>query len=93
MLLVLRTLGLVPDTWWTEHAYQLGTLAEGMLLSFALADRIKLLDAERNRATAALAAQRERGAQALLDTQDAERRRIAQDLHDGLGRAQPARAA
>ena len=85
VLLVLRTLGLVPSTWWTEHAYQLGTLAEVMLLSFALADRIKLLDAERNRATAALAAQRERGAQALLDTQDAERRRIAQDLHDGLG--------
>ncbi|WP_420467370.1 sensor histidine kinase [Panacagrimonas sp.] len=84
-LLVLRTLGLIPSNWWTEHAYQLGTLAEVMFLSFALADRINLLNAERDRATTALAEQRERSAQALLDTQDAERRRIAQDLHDGLG--------
>jgi two-component system, sensor histidine kinase LadS len=85
LLLVLRTLGVVPGNWWIEHAYQLGTLAEALLMSFALADRINLLKEARDQATQALAEQRERGAQALLDTQDTERRRIAQDLHDGLG--------
>ncbi len=85
VLLCLRTAGAVPATWLTEHAYQLGTMAEAMLLSFALADRINLLNLEKERATQALAQQRERGAQALLDVQDAERRRIAQELHDGLG--------
>lgn len=84
-LLSLRTAGFLPASWLSEHAYQIGTMAEAMLLSFALADRINLLNVEKERATHALAQQRERGAQALLDVQDAERRRIAQELHDGIG--------
>ncbi len=71
---VLRTAGVVPSYWFTEHALQIGTAIETMLLSIALADRINILSAEK------AAAQR-----ATTVAHDEERRRIAQDLHDGLG--------
>lgn len=73
-LFILRLLDVLPSTWLTEHALQTGTAVEVMLLSFALADRINLLNREKDQAQ-----------RALLDAQDDERRRIAQDLHDGLG--------
>lgn len=74
VLLALRTMGLVTPSWWSEHGLQLGTAAEVMLFSFALADRINTLNSEK------LAAR-----QALVNAHDSERRRIARELHDGLG--------
>lgn len=71
---VLRTLGVLPMSWWSEHFLQLGTAVEAMLFSFALADRINALHGEK------LAAQK-----AVVSAHDSERRRIARDLHDGLG--------
>jgi signal transduction histidine kinase len=78
LLLALRSLGLVPSHFLIEHAVQFATAAEALLLSFALADRITLLREQ------ALAAQRDL-ARKLIAAQDAERKRIAGDLHDGLG--------
>lgn len=73
-LIAMRTMGLIPPSWWSEHILQVGTAAEAMLFSFALADRINALSAEK------LAAQ-----QAVVSAHDGERRRIAADLHDSLG--------
>lgn len=72
--IVLRTLGVLSPSWWNEHLLQIGTAAEAMLFSFALADRINTLNQDK------LAAK-----EAVVTAHDSERRRIARDLHDGLG--------
>jgi len=85
VLLVLRALDMVPENWWTVHSYQIGSALEALLLSFALADRINLLNRERDAARAALDRERDETSRRLIEVQDAERRRIANDLHDSLG--------
>ncbi|EIC22942.1 diguanylate cyclase [Thiorhodovibrio frisius] len=45
-----RALGLVPDSLWAEHAFQMGISAEFMLFSLALAQRIDLLRREKQEA-------------------------------------------
>ncbi len=74
VLIVMRVMGLISPSWWSEHALQTGTAVEVMLFSLALADRINTLQADK------LAAQQE-----IISAHDSERRRIAADLHDGLG--------
>jgi two-component system, sensor histidine kinase LadS len=91
-MLSLRMLDLLPGEFWIEHAVQFGTALEALLLSFALADRITLLTREKAAAQASLI-EAERDALALqrafserlLDVQDKERKRIAAELHDGVG--------
>ncbi len=92
LLAVLRYMGVLPANFATENAIQIGTALEALLLSFALADRINLLkEAEEHAHTkllaaeqSALEAQRDLSRR-LIDAQDGERRRIASELHDGLG--------
>ena len=78
LLLALRQFELVPSHPVTEHAVHASTLLEALLLSFALADRIDL------RREAEAAAQRA-FSHRLIAAQDAERKRIAGELHDGVG--------
>lgn len=92
----MRYFGFFPYTNWTEHLLQLGSGLEVVLLSLALGYRIRLLDSERQRAKEeatqlrlergiSLQRERARGLALLLEQQDQDRRRIARDLHDGLG--------
>ncbi|MBO6934373.1 MAG: hypothetical protein JJ863_05345 [Deltaproteobacteria bacterium] len=74
------TQGLVPMSFWARHGLKVGTCVEALILSFALADRVRML--ERGK----LAAQRALSS-GLLSAQDAERRRIAGELHDGIGQS------
>ncbi len=50
MLYPLRNYGLVPTNFFTVHGIQIGSLAEMMLLSFALAARINHIRAEKEKA-------------------------------------------
>ncbi|MGE0321058.1 MAG: 7TM diverse intracellular signaling domain-containing protein [Polyangiaceae bacterium] len=92
ILLGVADLQWIPKSFVTEHAVKLGTALEALFFSFALADRIRLLQAQRAAAQQtlleaerdALAAQRRFGVQ-LIAAQDAERERIARELHDGFG--------
>lgn len=93
LLLALRYLGVLPPgNFVIDHTVQIGTALEALILSFALADRINFLtraeaDAQANLLAAeqrALVAQRDLSRR-LIDAQDAERRRIAGELHDGVG--------
>jgi signal transduction histidine kinase len=83
-LFVLRTYGLIAPTPVTARAFDLGVALEALLLSFALADRITVLEAQKRAAEAATAAARAGFAARLLERQQDDRRRIARALHDSL---------
>ena len=89
--LALVTAGLIQANWFTGHAITVGSALDALLLSFALADRINLLNQDRARLQRdllsaerqSLAAQ-QRYSKDLLAAQDAERARLARELHDGV---------
>jgi len=92
----LKFTGLIPHTPFTEHALQVGSAFEMVLLSLALADRIRDLQAEgvareheleRVQLTHArdLIALREESARRVIDAQDERNRVLASDLHDSVG--------
>ena len=67
------------------HMLEVGALAEGMLFSLALADRIKILDREKTTAES-LALEIERSfAKKLVEVQERERKSVAGALHDSIG--------
>lgn len=93
-LMALRSLGLVASNAWTEHLISFGACLEALLLSLALADRIRRLGVENERAQRALVSAKRDALEAqraftgeLIRAQDGERQRIASDLHDGLGQS------
>ncbi len=92
VVIVARTYGLLEVSFWTEHLFSIGTAVAAVLLSFALADRITFLRNEKMAAQAQLIeavhaaeADRKRFSAQLLNAQDSERKRIAEELHDGVG--------
>lgn len=92
VLLIARTLSWVDPSFWTEQLLALGTAASALLLSFALADRINLLREERERIQQELllseqSAHKERQyfTHRLISAQDYARKKVATDLHDGIG--------
>ncbi len=92
ILLIARTLSWVEPSFWTEQLLVLGTAVSSLLLSFALADRINLLREERERIQQELllseqTAHKERQyfTHRLISEQDNARKKIATDLHDGIG--------
>ncbi|MFK7988314.1 MAG: 7TM diverse intracellular signaling domain-containing protein [Sandaracinaceae bacterium] len=93
-LVALRSFGLVPSNLFTEHLMTIGACLEALLLSLALADRIRRLGVENERTQRALVSAKRDALEAqrsftgqLLRAQDGERQRIASDLHDGLGQS------
>lgn len=60
-------------------------LWEGIIVFLLIIKRLRILYEENNRMTRQLALQRERNMQTLLTGVENERKRIAQELHDGSG--------
>ncbi len=85
LLYLLRTAGIIESSPLTEHAIEVSTALEALLLSFALADRINILEADKRAAEITTARMRERFSQQLIRSQEADRRRIAGELHDSIG--------
>jgi len=92
VLLILGNLNLIEAGALSKQALKIGTALDAILLSFGLADRIKTLAGERESARRDADEQREKAlilqrdfARKLLDSQEQERRRIAGELHDGIG--------
>ena len=52
MITISMMLGYLPNNLWTTHASKIGSALEIVLLSFALADRIKILERAKNHAEA-----------------------------------------
>ncbi len=70
--------GVVPMDFAAQHGIKIGTCIEALVLSFALADRIALLEKHKLQAQQVFS-------QKLLQAQDQERRRLSSELHDGVG--------
>ncbi len=70
---------------WNHFIFEFGLAVEAVLLSLALASRIKLLQQEKLSAQLALLDSKNSFANQLITAQDAERQRIAGELHDGIG--------
>jgi two-component system sensor histidine kinase UhpB len=82
---ILRQLGIVGPGLPADRILDVATAGEALLLSFALADRINAIEAERRQAEAALGALERRLPGALLEAQERERQRMAAELHDAVG--------
>lgn len=85
LLYVFKAAGVIPHTYVTEHAMQVGSALEMILLSLALADRVRTLEITAEERKRQLVSLREESARRLLDAQDEYNRRVAADLHDALG--------
>ncbi|MCB9596806.1 MAG: hypothetical protein H6719_29050 [Sandaracinaceae bacterium] len=77
----LRATDQIEESFLTEHGFEIGVAVEALLLSFALAERIRVLRRAKEDAEADALEMQRKAARA----QEEERRRIAADLHDGVG--------
>ena len=90
--LAARAADQIEPSFWSEHLFVIGAAISSILLSFALADQINVLRREQAEIQSSLLeSERAAGkakqqfARQLIEAQDNERRRIAADLHDGVG--------
>lgn len=81
----LAGLGAIEPSFFAENANRMAVALEAVLFSFALANRIRILDTERRAVAEQLGATQRRMTEALIERQDEDRRRIAGELHDAVG--------
>jgi signal transduction histidine kinase len=78
--------GLSKQVWeWNLYIFKFGVAAEAVLLALALASRIKLLQQQESMAQQTLLESKHHFSNQLIATQDTERRRVSNELHDGIG--------
>jgi len=82
---IARLNNLLPSNLALDHALDLAIVAEAVLLSFALAYRINVANADKQRAEAQVLRLQRRLSQDLMAGQEEDRRRIAGELHDSIG--------
>ena len=85
LLISLRTLGVVPDNILISNSLIFGVVSEALLLSFALAYRIRLLNAEIEQSHQSMVKTKKHFTKEIIGARDSELRRIASELHDGIG--------
>lgn len=92
LLVAIRSMGIIEPSFWSENSLPVGAAVSSILLSFALADRINFLREEKMAVQSQLLkteraahAARENFSNQLIQAQDDERKRLASELHDGVG--------
>lgn len=81
----LKMQGLLPETYWTESSLFIGAAIEAVVLSFALASKINFYKQEKDAIQEQAYRQAVNFSRELINMQEAERKRIASELHDSLG--------
>lgn len=79
------TYGYVSYNLFIGHSLEFGALAEGILLSLALADRINLLTQQKQAAERQAMEYHRSFSRRLIEAQEKERRLLAETLHDAIG--------
>ncbi|MEE9356673.1 MAG: 7TM diverse intracellular signaling domain-containing protein [Methylococcaceae bacterium] len=78
--------GLSKQVWeWNLYIFEFGVAVEAVLLALALASRIKILQHQKSMAQQTLLESKHHFSNQLIAAQDAERRHISNELHDGIG--------
>lgn len=81
----LKILGIVEESYWIDSALYIGSALEAIILSFALASKINFYKKEKEQIQAQAYQQAVNFSRELINMQEAERKRIASELHDSLG--------
>ncbi len=82
---ILRLFGLAHIEASLSRTVEVGLLAEAVLLSLALADRINLIDRAKERAEREALLAQQRFSKQIIKTQEQERESLSQMLHDAIG--------
>ncbi len=81
----LKPFGLTGNAGWLNHAFQSSVVIDSLLLSFALAYRIRYSQNQLEKTRRKTARAHADFSKQLITSLDQERRLLATDLHDGLG--------
>ena len=83
-LTVFIFIGIVPDNYLTQNFPLITNPFEVITISFLLANRYRNINTDNAKISSELAEQRQKNAIQLLEGQMIERRRLSQELHDGI---------
>jgi signal transduction histidine kinase len=83
----LGSAGILNQGFWVKHSLRLGVVFEALLLSFALAYRIRYMQQTLNETRERASLERAGFSRKLIEVRDTERREIATELHDGVGQS------
>ncbi len=86
-IFMMKDMAILPENWFTEGAYQIGSGLEAIILSFALANKLNTYKREKEVTQAEALAQATFFSQQLIGSQESERKRVAAELHDSLGQS------
>lgn len=81
----LKMRGVLAESYWTESSLFIGAAIEAIVLSFALASKINFYKKEKEAIQEQAYLQAVNFSRELINMQEAERKRIASELHDSLG--------
>lgn len=81
----LKMRGWLEESYWTDSSLFIGAAIEAVVLSFALASKFNFYKKEKERLQEQAYQQAIHFSRELINMQEAERKRIASELHDSLG--------
>ncbi|MBO9564011.1 MAG: hypothetical protein J7621_14605 [Niastella sp.] len=85
MTFELKIVGWVQENYWIDSALYIGSALEAIILSFALASKINFYKKEKEEIQEQAYQQAVNFSRELINMQEAERKRIASELHDSVG--------
>ncbi|WAC14497.1 sensor histidine kinase [Dyadobacter pollutisoli] len=87
IIYALKDQAILPQNWFTENAYILGSALEAIILSYALAKKLHIYKREKEESQLEALAQATLFSHQLIESQENERKRVAAELHDSLGQS------
>jgi two-component system, sensor histidine kinase LadS len=78
-------MGFVPDTFFTQHSIHLAVVLQSVFLALAVNDKFRVIREENDDYQKKMVEALNQYSQNLIGSIEAERQRLAIDIHDGLG--------
>jgi signal transduction histidine kinase len=87
IIYALKDQAILPQNWFTENSYILGSALEAIILSYALAKKLHIYKREKEESQLEALTQATLFSHQLIESQENERKRVAAELHDSLGQS------